>query len=242
MSQFIYLLPACFYIWMIYECIAHDSQWRIWIFVLLFFNFPGAIVYFFVRRLPELDFPVSQRIQRHLRRDELWNAEAAAANIGNPHQWVVLGDLRRDLGLLNKAKDAYLQALEKEPDNLKALWGMVEIEWEEESLVDAKVHLEKILELKADYEYGNAALRYIKVLLKLEEESAAQELLEKNIKIWNKPEAYLLLAEIKLKHGDNETARQHLEKMIANIRSSPKFHYKRHQHLERQAKKLLKKM
>lgn len=242
MSQFIYLLPTCFLIWMIYECIAHDSQWRIWIWVLIFFNFPGAIVYFFVRRLPELDFPVSKHIQRRLHRDELWNAEAAAANIGNPHQWVILGDLRRELRLLDKAKDAYLQALESEPDNLKALWGMVQIEYEQEDFADAKQHLARILELKSDYEYGNAALLYIKVLLELKEESAAQELLEANIKIWNKPEAYLLLAEINLKQSQNEIARQHLEKMVANIRSSPKFHYKRHKHLERKANRLLKKM
>ncbi|MEO1692044.1 MAG: PLDc N-terminal domain-containing protein [Cyanobacteria bacterium J06631_6] len=240
MSQLIYLLPTCFWIWMIYECLAHDPQRNIWIWVLIFFNFPGAIVYFFVRRLPELDFPVSRRIQRRVRRDELWNAEAAAANIGNAYQWVALGDLRRDLGLINKAQDAYLQALEKEQDNLKALWGMVQLEYERENFAEAKEHLAHILKLKSDYEYGNAALLYIKVLLELEEEAAAQKLLEENIKVWNKPEAYLLLAEINLKQGETETAKQHLEKMVANIRSSPKFHYQRHRHLERKANKLLK--
>ncbi|MEL6578827.1 MAG: tetratricopeptide repeat protein [Cyanobacteria bacterium J06621_12] len=240
MPQIIYLLPTCFWIWMIVECIARDPQRKIWIWVLIFFNFPGAIVYFCVRCLPELDFPIARKIQRRVRRDELWNAEAAAANIGNAYQWVILGDVRRELGLFNKAKDAYSQAIEQEQDNLKALWGMVDIEYEQNDFTAAKEHLAHILKLKSDYEYGNAALLYIKVLLELQEEAAAQELLEKNIKVWNKPEAYLLLAEINIKQGETEVARRHLEKMVSNIRSSPKFHYQRHKHLERQANKLLK--
>ena len=240
MSQFIYFLPICFWIWMIWECIAYDSQKSTWIWVLIFFNFPGAIVYFFVRRLPKLDFPISKHIQRRMRRDELWNAEAAAVNIGNPYQWVILGDLRRELRLLDEAKDAYLQAMEKEPDNLKALWGIVQIEYERNNFIDAKQHLSRIIKINPDYEYGSAALLHIKALLNLGEESTAEQLLEENIKIWNKPEAYLLLAKINLKHDRNELAKQHLEKMVANIRSSPKFHYKRHKHLERKARKILK--
>ena len=225
---------------MIVECITRDPQKKIWIWVLIFFNFPGAIVYFFVRCLPELDFPLARKIQRRVRRDELWNAEAAAANIGNAYQWVILGDIRRELGLYNKAKDAYAQALEQEPDNLKALWDMVETEREQDDFAAAKEHLAQLLKLKPDYEYGNAALLYIKVLLELEEETAAQQLLEENIRVWNKPEAYLLLAQINIKQGETEAAKRHLEKMVSNIRSSPKFHYQRHKHLERKAVKLLK--
>ena len=225
---------------MICECIAYDPQRSIWIWILIFFNFPGAIVYFFVRRLPELDFPVSRHIQRRMRRDELWNAEAAAENIGNAYQWVILGDLRRELRLLDKAKDAYLQALDKESDNLQAMWGIVQIEYERQNYADAREYLVRIIELKPDYEYGNAALLHIKALLWLNEESVAQQLLEENIKVWNKPEAYLLLAKLNLKQGQKEIAKQHLEKMVANIRSSPKFHYKRHKHLERKAKKILR--
>ncbi|MEL6493534.1 MAG: tetratricopeptide repeat protein [Cyanobacteria bacterium J06623_7] len=240
MSQFIYLLPTCFWIWMIWECVTHDPQKHTWIWVLILFNFPGAIIYFLVRRLPELDFPAAKYVQRRLRRDELWNAEAAAVNIGNAHQWVMLGDIRQELRLFDKAKEAYLQALEQEPNHLKALWGMVHIAYEKDNFTDARTYLVQILKLKPDYEYGAAALLHIKVLLELEEKAAARSLLEENLQIWNKPEAYLLLAKLEIEEDEKEIARQHLEKMIANIRSSPKFHYRRHQHLERKANKLLK--
>ena len=225
---------------MIWECIAYDPQKHVWIWVLIFFNFPGAIIYFLVRRLPDLDFPASRYIQRRLRRDELWNAEADAVNIGNAHQWVILGNIRQELRMFDKAKDAYLEALEKEPENLKALWGMVQIECDCDNFAEAKEYLVKILKLKPDYEYGGAALLHIKVLLELKEEAAARQLLEENLRVWNKPEAYLLLAKIEIEHGEKEAARQHLEKMVSNIRSSPKFHYKRHKHLERKGNRLLK--
>ena len=159
MLQIFYLfLPTCFWIWMIWECVAYDPQKNTWIWLLILFNFPGAIIYFFVRRLPRLDFPVSKYIQRRLRRKDLWSAEAAVLNIGNSHQLVDLGDLRRELQLLDQAKDSYLQALDKEPDNLKALWGIVQLEYQQEKFTDAKDYLAKLLNLKSDYAYGNAAL------------------------------------------------------------------------------------
>ena len=225
---------------MIWECVVRDPQRSTWIWLLILFNFPGAIIYFLVRRLPELDFPVTKYIQRRMRQDELWNAEAETANIGNSYQWVKLGDLSKELRLLDKARDAYMQALEQEPNNLKALWGLVELEYENDEFESARGHLTQILNLKPDYEYGNAALLHIKVLLKLQDEATAQELLEENLRIWNKPEAYLLLAKIYIKQQKTVAAREYLEKMISNIRSSPKFHYQRHKHLERKAKKLLK--
>ena len=238
----VYLLPTIFWMWMIWECVRYDPERYTWIWLLILLNFPGAVIYFFARRLPALNLPTSKRWQRRLRRDELWNAEAAAQNIGNAYQFVNLGKLRQELGLFEEAKDSYLNALEKEPNNLQALWGIVEIDNKNENFSEVKENLEKILSIKPDYEYGNASLIYIKTLIKLKEQEDIKNLLEENIKIWNKPEAYLLLAEIQIEEAKTELAKDNLKKMLLNIRSAPKFHYKRHQHLERKAKKMLNKL
>lgn len=242
--QLIYVLPTIFWMWMIWECVRYDPESRTWLWLLVFLNVPGAVIYFFARKLPNmnLEIPIPKFMQRRLRQKEIWRAEADVLNIGNAHQYIVLADLRRDLRLFDEAKDAYLQALEKEPDNLKALWGIVQIETRNSNLTKVKEYLKKILEIKPDYEYGDGSLLYIKILLELEEKNEAEILLEDNIKNWNKPEARLLLAELYLQKERKEEAKILLQKMIFSIRSSTKFHYKRNRHLEQKATKLLKQL
>lgn len=201
MSQIIYLLPTIFWMWMIWECIRYDLERSTWIWLLILLNFPGAIIYFFARRLPNMNFPVSKHFQRCFRRNELWDAEAAALNIGNAYQFVMLGKIRQELGLLEKAKDSYLEALAKEPNNLQSLWGITKIELKNENFIQSKETLAQILNLKPEYEYGDAALLYIKTLIRLDEKDNIEDLLEKNIRVWNKPEAYILLAEIHLEEA-----------------------------------------
>ena len=181
MPNIIYLLPTIFWMWMIWECVRYDPEKNTWLWLLIFLNFPGAVIYFFARFLPKINLPVlpvPSFFKRRLRRNELWHAEAAALNIGNAYQFIILGDLRRDLGLLEKAQEAYQQALAKEPENLQALWGMIQIEKKQENLISVKEYLQKLLALKPNYDYGNALLMYIKILIELKEQAKAQNLLK----------------------------------------------------------------
>lgn len=227
---------------MIWECVRCDPDRRIWLWLLILFNFPGAIIYFFARKLPNLNWaiPLPELMLRRLRQKEIWRAEADVLNIGNAHQYIILGNLKQDLRLYTEAKNSYLQALEKEPNNLRALWGLVLVEKQEKNLAGVKQYLQQILAVKPDYEYGDGELLYIKTLLELGKKEAAEPLLLKCIKTWNKPEARLLLAEIYLEQDKIEAAQEVLKKLIFSIRSSAKFHYKRNRHLEKKASKLLK--
>ncbi len=229
---------------MTWECVRYDPDSRTWLWLLIFLNFPGAIIYFVARKLPNMHFelPIPNFMQRRLREKEIWRAEADVLNIGNAHQYVVLGNLKQELRLFAEAKDAYLLALDKEPNNLRALWGVVQIEQKNNNLTKVKEYLEKILAIKPDYEYGDGELLYIKTLLELEEKDLAESLLINTIKVWNKPEARLLLGEIYIEKNHHAKAIEVLKKLIYNIRSSTKFHYKRNKHFEKKASKLLKRI
>lgn len=242
MPQLIYLLPTIFWMWMIWECVRYDPDSRTWLWLLIFLNVPGAVIYFFARKLPtmRIDLPTPRFLQLRFRQQELWKAEADVINIGNAHQYRILGDLRQELGLLEEAKDAYQQALEKEPNNLKSLWGIVQIEIKNNNLTNIKEYLQKILAIEPDYEYGEGSLLYIKILLELEERDTAQTLLEENIKNWNKPEARLLLAELHIQENKKEEAKEQLQRILFSIRSSTNFHYKRNRHIEKKTNKLIK--
>src|SRR5215218_8707543 len=47
-----WLVGAAFWIWMLIHCIRNDPDRNLWIWILLIGNFPGALVYFFVRWVP----------------------------------------------------------------------------------------------------------------------------------------------------------------------------------------------
>lgn len=240
MSYFLWLLPTIFWIWAIIDCLTNDPERNTWIWLLIFLHFPGAVIYFIVRRLPNLNLPIPNYFSRWTRRQELWNAEAAAINIGKAHQFVLLGNLLYDLDRLERAENAYETALEKEPDNDQALWGAAQVAMRHNNFAKAKTHLETLLKIDREYKQGDASLAYIKTLLALQETDTAQEQLEEHLKYWRKSEAYFLLAEILAKKGQRKEARNHVETMLRNLQGSPSYYYRKHQHLVRKGRKLLK--
>lgn len=241
MSQVLWFIPTLFWMWMIYDCVRNDPEKNTWLWILIFLNVPGAIIYFLVRRLPLIDLPIPNYVKRWMRRRELWNAEAAAMNIGKAHQFVALGNLLCDLELFDRARNAYETALEKEPFNPQALWGTASLAMKNKNFETAKSHLETLLKLDPEYKYGDASLAYGKTLLALEELEAARVHLEKHLKLWKKPEAYLMLAKIHAKQGNSQEACRLVEMMLCNLRGSPEYHYRRNLHVVRDAQKFLRK-
>lgn len=240
MTQFIFFFTTVFWLLMIYDCVRNDPQKNQWLYLLIFLNFPGAVIYFLVRRLPQIDLPLPRYFARWTQRRELWMAEADARNIGKAHQYAVLGNLLCDMGIFDRAEVAYNTALEKEPKNIQALWGAAFIDMQNKKFTNAKEHLENLLKLEPEYKYGEASLAYGKVLVELQEKEAAKIHLQKHIKQWGHPEAYIMLATILSEEGDRSSACGHLETMIARVRGSSYYHYKRNRHWVTKGKKLLK--
>jgi len=236
------LLTTIFWIFMIVDCIRNEqgnNRW-VWILVIIFLNFPGAIVYFVIRRLPSMNLPVPNYFGRWTRRRELWTAEANARNIGKAHQFVLLGNLLCDLDMFDRAENAFTTALDKESDNAQALWGAAFIDMRKKRFESARTHLENLLKVDPRHRSGDASLAYGKTLFALKDWDAAETHLQEDLKEWGHAETYLMLAEMQAKQGDLETAREHLETMLARLRGSTIYHYKRNRHLVGKAEKLLR--
>lgn len=222
-----------------FECLRKDPERGIWIWILIFFNIPGAVIYFLVRRLPYLNLPTPTLFKQWTHRNQIWEAEAAAKNIGKAHQFVNLGNILLEVGQLAQADEAFQQALTQEPKNTHALWGKASTAMRHHHFEAARETLEKLLEIEPEYKFGEASLAYGKALFELEQWEQARSHLEKDVKYWSHPEASLMLAKILVQDGEAETAKDHLEKMMFKLRSSPRFHYRKKQHLFRQAQRML---
>jgi hypothetical protein len=242
-------VTSAFWMFMIYDCIKNEPKGSSWLWLLIVLNFPGAVIYFAIRKLPYLNIPIPSFFKRWTMKDALWNAEAAVQNIGQSHQYVVLGNVLLEMGEIDRALVAYQAALVKEPDYPPALFGCATIEMQQRNFEAALVPLKVLMKKDPEYKRGEASLLYGKALYETAQWSAAKTHLEQDAKYWGHSESWLLLAKIALQQESDSlqdssaaraAARSYLNTMITKLKAAPKYHYCRNQHLIHEAKKMLK--
>lgn len=233
------LLFTVFWLWMIYDCVQHERD-RTWLWLLIFLNVMGAVLYFIARYWPRTQGSGGGVFGGNRLRDQLWQAEAEAKNIGKAHQFIKLGDILAQMGERERAATAYAQALVKEPRNAKALWGSASVALETQNEEIAQQHLATLVEVDPDFLYGDASVAYAKVLADRQQWDGAIAHLHQHFKRWSHPEAYLVLAQVHQQKGDREAAKEAIETMIMKVKSSPPYHYRKNQRYVKQGEKLLR--
>lgn len=234
-----WLVGVPFWVWMLWHCYKHEPDREFWFWVMLFIQ-PAALVYFFARWLPGGGTKMPKGLKRWSRSREIEQLEIAARQIGNPHQWIQLGDALRDVGRFAEAADAYQKALAKEADNIQALWGAGVANLELKQFPEARIHLEKGLAIKPDYKFGDMSLAYGKALCELGEIDRSATHLEQHVLRWRHAEALFLLATLELERGNPVEARNHLEGLLLDINGSPKAIARKQSRWKSRAAKLLK--
>lgn len=144
------------------------------------------------------------------------------------------------MGMFDRAEDAYKQALEKESNNIQALWGAASINLRNKNFESAKEHLDTLLKLDPDYKYGDASLAYGKSLFVLKDFDTAKPHLEKHLKNWAHPEACIMLSAILSKQGSDKGARMCVETMLTKLKGSSYYYYKNNKHFVSKGEKLLR--
>src|SRR5262249_30262617 len=146
------LLLAGFWIWMLVHCARHDPERGWWLWILFIGSIPAAVIYFLVRWLPGARVSSGPSfLGRWAKSLQIPRLEAAARNIGNPHQFVELGEAYRETGKTDRAADSFRRALAKDSGNMPALWGAAQVELQLRDFTGARTHLEQILAKDASY-------------------------------------------------------------------------------------------
>ncbi|NEQ96828.1 MAG: tetratricopeptide repeat protein [Cyanothece sp. SIO2G6] len=242
MESLMFWLGNGFWMLMIFDCLRNDPDRRTWLWILIFLPWFGAVLYFVMRRLPYLNIPMPTQIRRWTHRNQIWDAEAAAKNIGKAHQFVNLGNVLLDAGMSDRALNAYGQAVSQEPQNINALWGLASIAIAQKQYITAKSHLEIIMDKDPDHKFGEASLAYGQVLYELKEWDAAETHLVDDVKRWSHPEAAIMLAHIQIEQGNTAVAQENLETMIFKLRGTPRFYFRQKQHLLGKAQRMLRQL
>ena len=229
-------------IWMLAYCARHDPDRGMWLWIMLLIQPFGVIGYFFIRWLPSSTLQPPKFLRRFLGGRELERKRIAAAQIGNAHQYVELGDALREVGRLKEAGDAYDRALEKDSRNLAALWGAGLVAYRLESYPQAKDRLARVLEINPSYKFGDVSLTYANTLLKLNENDAARTHLEQHTRRWRHPESLYRLAEIRVQNGDPKAARELLQGLIMDVDASPRAISRKFYFWKGRARRMIRKL
>jgi hypothetical protein len=229
------------WVWMLIHCFRYEPDRLLW-FLIIFFVPLGSLVYFFARWLPNRQMQAPQALKRWTRGGEISRLETAAVQIGNPHQYIQLGDALREVGSWQRAETAYAQALQKDPTNLQALWGLALVAIHRRDYATSRDYLAKVLEIDPQYKFGDVSLEYGKALHELGEREAAREHLQTHIRRWRHPEALYRLALILADEGRFDEARAQLQAMLLDINGSPKSVARRFAVWKSRARKVLRKL
>lgn len=230
------------WLWMLIHCIRHDPERNVWLWILIIIPPIGTLVYFFARWLPQARVKPPGFLSKLTRGKELQRLQVAARQIGNSHQFVQLGDAQREVGRFEQAGDSYFRALEKEPENIQALWGLAQVEMHWKQYAQARPRLEAVLGIDPKYKFGDVSLAYGKCLMEADERDAAFAHLTEHLKRWKTPESQVVYAELLADRGDPAAAREMLEGMLLEVSGSPKFFRRQSARWVREAKRRLAKL
>lgn len=236
------LLYTAFWLWMVVHCIRYEPDKVFWIWVMLIVPFVGVIVYAAVRYFPASDHPAPEFLRRWLRSKDLARLEAAAEQIGNAHQFIQWGDALRDVGRWPDAGSAYNRALQKDPENLQALWGAALVAEQDRRHEDVVSLCRRILDKDPQYKFGDVSLAYGKALAALRRDDEARTHFEQHIRRWRHPEGLYLLAALCQTQGDAAGARQHLRSLLQDLNASPTAIARKHGRWRSRGRQLLRKL
>lgn len=239
--QSLLLIPGlCLWVWMLVDCIRNEEDRNLWLWILIFFNAIGSVLYFLFRWLPRRRRFTRTMTAWFSRGRTLGRLQAAAHQIGNPHQFVQWGEALREAGQLAQARHAFEQALAKDPQNLPALWGIAQVEQQQGNFAQAREHLQTILSIDASYKFGDVSLAYGRALTELQDETAARQHLEQHVSRWTHPEAIVRLSVLLIKQGETAAARQRLSGLLIDMQGCPRYFARQNSAWTSQAKKLLR--
>jgi hypothetical protein len=233
-----FLLGTVFQIWMLIDAVRR-KEW-FWVLFIAVFHVFGAFWYFFnVYRAAPSATRGFELPGAHDRR-RIKELQAQIHHLDKPHHYSQLGDIYFQQGKLDKAESCYRSALERDPIDIdtRAHLGQCLLRLKRPN--EARPLLEAVTQESPKHDYGHSLMAFAETL-------AAQGEIDRAIEVWHRvtenhtyPRARVQLAELYLKKGKQDLAREQLHEVLTDAPHAPAFQRKRERPWVRRAGRLMR--
>jgi hypothetical protein len=212
-----------------------------WFYVIFFLGPPGAAVYILAEVLPDLGL-LRGFFQGFGRRSRVKIVETQILDNPSPANYEELGELYKDLGQFEKARDAFNHAITGRGDSLYTFYSRAHSSLGLNDFPGAIPDLERVVAGDRKFDYYRAAGLLADAYAKTGQLDRADQLFAEVTQISTTPEALYNYASFPKMANRREESREWLQKLEAKKRTLPRYMQRRERPWFRKGKTLMKEL
>ncbi len=212
-----------------------------WFYVIFFGGFLGAGVYIFAEVLPDLGL-LRGVFQGFGRRSRIQKVETIIIDNPSPANYEELGELYKDQGQFEKARDAFNHAITGRGDSLYTFYSRAHSSLGLNDFPGAIPDLERVVAGDRKFDYYRAAGLLADAYSKTGQLERADQLFAEVTQISTTPETLYNYASFLKTANRREESREWLQKLEAKKRTLPRYMQRRERPWFRKGKALMKEL
>jgi len=210
-----------------------------WFYVIFFLGPPGAAVYILAEVLPDLGL-LRGFFQGFGRRSRIQKVETDILDNPSPANYEELGELYKDQGQFEKAREAFNNAITRRSDSIYTFYSRAQSSLGLNDLAGAIPDLERVVASDRKFDYHRAAGLLADAYARTGQLERADQLFAEVTQISTTPETLYNYASYLKMANRREESREWLEKLQAKKRTLPRYMQRRERPWFRKGKALLK--
>jgi len=232
------LIFGAFVLWMLIDAIRRE-EW-LWVLFIILFPVLNAVLYFFLvyRSASALATRGFELPGAHDRR-RIKELQSQIHHLDKAHHHSQLGDIYFQQGRLEKARECYQKALERDADDIDTRGHMGQCLLRMNKPNEAREWLEKVCTENPKHDYGYSLLALAETYMALGDRETAIKTLQRVLQDHSYARARVQLAGLHLEANQPELARTELNEVLADDGGAPEFQRKRDRVWVKRAKQLL---
>jgi hypothetical protein len=212
-----------------------------WFYVILFLGWPGAAVYVLAEVLPDLGL-LRGVFQGFGRRSRIQKVETAIIDNPSPANYEELGELYKDQGQYDKARDAFNHAISARSDSIYTFYSRALCSLALNDLTGAIPDLERVVTGDRKFDYYRAGGLLADAYARTGQLDQAEPLFAEVTQISTTPETLYNYAGFLKAVNRREEAREWAQKLLAKKRTLPRYMQRCERPWFRKGKALLKEL
>jgi hypothetical protein len=212
-----------------------------WFYVILFLGPPGAALYILAEALPDLGL-LRGVFQGFGRRSRIQKVETDILDNPSPANYEELGELYKDQGQYEKARDAFNHAIAARSDSIYTFYYRAQSSLGMNDLGAAIPDLEYVVARERKFDYYRAAGLLADAYARTGQLERAEQLFAEVTQFSTTPETLYNHASFLKTANRREEAREWGQKLLAKKRTLPRYMQRRERPWFRKGKALLKEL